>query len=74
VSPLLMAAANSSGGMQGKAVAMQNLVLGTTAVGLHGREGDILRRVLWWSVSLLLVLCVLAWLQTNALSWMVPSP
>jgi len=74
MSPLLMAAANSSGGMQGKAVAMQNLVLGTTAVGLHGREGDILRRVLWWSVSLLLVLCVLVWLQTNALSWMVPSP
>jgi lactate permease len=72
ISPLLMAATNSTGGVQGKAVAMQNLVLATTAVGLHGREGDILRRVLWWSVSLLLVLCVLAWLQTNALSWMVP--
>jgi len=73
VSPLLMAATNSSGGMQGKAVAMQNLVLAASAVGLHGREGDILRKVLRWSLSLLLVLCVLAWLQTSALSWMVPG-
>ena len=73
LSPLLMAATNSSGGMQGKAVATQNLVLAASAVGLPGREGDILRKVLWSSLGLLLVLCVLAWLQTNALSWMVPS-
>jgi len=73
LSPLLMAATNGSGGMQGKAVATQNLVLAASAVGLPGREGDILRKVLWSSLGLLLVLCVLAWLQTNALSWMVPS-
>jgi lactate permease len=73
VSPLLMAATNSSGGVQGKAVAMQNLVLAASAVGLQGREGDILRKVLWCSVILLLGLCVLAWLQTNALSPMVPG-
>jgi lactate permease len=73
VSPLLMAATNSSGGMPGKAVAMQNLVLAASAVGLYGREGDILRKVLWCSLGLLLVLCVLAWLQTTAVSWMVPA-
>jgi lactate permease len=73
LSPLLMAATNSSGGMQGKAVATQNLVLAASAVGLNGREGDILRKVLRWSLILLLVLCVLAWLQTNALAWMVPG-
>jgi lactate permease len=73
LSPLLMAATNSSGGMQGKAVATQNLVLAASAVGLNGREGDILRKVLRWSLTLLVVLCVLAWLQTNALAWMVPG-
>jgi lactate permease len=73
VSAVLMAATNTSGGMPGKAAAMQNLVLAGSAVGLSGREGDILRKVLWGSLGLLLVLCVLAWLQTNALSWMVRS-
>jgi lactate permease len=57
--------------VQGKAVAMQNLAIGASAVGLHGREGDILRKVLGWSLGLLAVFCVLAWLQTNVLSWMV---
>ena len=71
ISPLLMAASNSTGGVQGKAVAMQNLAIGASAVGLHGREGDILRKVLGWSLGLLAVFCVLAWLQTNVLSWMV---
>jgi L-lactate permease len=41
--------------------------------GLAGREGDILRRVLGWSLVLLLVMCVIAYLQsTSVLSWMVP--
>jgi lactate permease len=71
ISPLLMAASNSTGGVQGKAVAMQNLAIGASAVGLPGREGDILRKVLGWSLGLLAVFCILAWLQTNVLSWMV---
>ncbi|MFI7103510.1 L-lactate permease [Streptomyces sp. NPDC050161] len=71
-SPLLMAASNSTGGVQGKAVAMQNLTIAATAVGLPGKEGDILRKVIGWSLALLAVFCVLAWLQSTALSWMVP--
>jgi lactate permease len=71
ISPLLMAASNSTGGVQGKAVAMQNLAIGASAVGLPGREGDILRKVLGWSLGLLAVFCVLAWLQSTVLSWMV---
>ena len=72
ISPLLMAASNSTGGVQGKAVAMQNLAIGASAVGLPGREGDILRKVLGWSLGLLALFCILAWLEsTTVLSWMV---
>lgn len=72
VSPLLMAATNSTGGVQGKAAAMQNLAIAASAVGLSGREGDILRKVIGWSLGVLAVFCILAWLQsTSVLSWMV---
>jgi lactate permease len=72
ISPLLMAASNSTGGVQGKAVAMQNLAIGASAVGLPGREGDILRKVLGWSLALLAVFCIFAWLETTTvLSWTV---
>jgi lactate permease len=74
ISPLLMAATNSTGGVQGKAAAMQNLAIAASAVGLSGREGDILRKVIGWSLGLLAVFCVLAFLQTTSLlSWMVPG-
>src|SRR5204863_7885536 len=49
LSPTLMAAANSSGGVLGKMISPQNLAIGAAAVGLGGREGDVLRRVLFWS-------------------------
>ena len=73
VSQLLMAASNSTGGVQGKAVAMQNLTIAATAVGLSGKEGDILRKVIGWSLGLLALFCMLAWLQSTVLSWMVPG-
>jgi lactate permease len=72
VSPLLLAATNSTGGVQGKAAAMQNLCLAASAVGMPGREGDILRKVLGWSLALLALFCLFAYLQTSVLSWMVP--
>jgi lactate permease len=68
----LLAAANSSGGVLGKMVSPQNLAVGAAAVGLAGREGDLFRRVIGWSLLLLVIMCVLVYLQTTAvLSWMV---
>jgi lactate permease len=68
----LLAAANSSGGVLGKMISPQNLAIGAAAVGLAGNEGELFRRVLGWSLVLLLVMCVLVLLQsTAALSWMV---
>ncbi len=51
LSPTLMAAANSSGGVLGKMISPQNLAIAAAAVGLEGREGDLFRRVLGWSLG-----------------------
>jgi lactate permease len=68
----LLAAANSSGGVLGKMISPQNLAIGAAAVGLDGEEGELLRRVIGWSLALLLIMCVLVYLQSTAvLSWMV---
>jgi lactate permease len=73
LSPTLLAAANSSGGVLAKMVSPQNLAIGAAAVGLAGREGDIFRKVIGWSLLLVLLMAILVLLQsTGALSWMVP--
>jgi lactate permease len=71
--PVLMAAANSSGGVLGKMVSPQNLAIAAAAVGMAGREGDIFRKVLGWSLVLLVLMAVIVVLQsTPVLDWMVP--
>jgi len=72
LSPTLLAAANSSGGVLGKMISPQNLAIAAGAVGLEGREGDLFRRVFVWSIGFLAFMCLLVYLQsTPALSWMV---
>ncbi|HEY2043302.1 MAG TPA: L-lactate permease [Jatrophihabitans sp.] len=72
LSPTLLAAANSSGGVLGKMISPQNLAIAAAAVGLEGREGDIFRRVFGWSVAFLVFMCLLVYLQSiSVLSWMV---
>jgi lactate permease len=69
---VLLAAGNSSGGVLGKMISPQNLAIGAAAVGMAGQEGDLFRRVLKWSLLLILLMCVLVYLQsTSVLSWMV---
>ena len=72
LSPVLMAAGNSSGGVLGKMISPQNLAIAAAAVGVHGKEGDIFRRVFMWSLVFLAFMCVLSGLQASVLSWMVP--
>jgi lactate permease len=52
ISPVLMAAANSSGGVMGKMVDAQSIVVASTATGWFGHEGKILRFVFWHSIIL----------------------
>ena len=71
--PVLMAAANSSGGVLGKMVSPQNLAIAAAAVAMSGREGEIFRKVIGWSLLLLVLMCVIVGLQsTPVLDWMVP--
>ncbi|MGK5520351.1 L-lactate permease [Micromonospora sp. URMC 107] len=71
--PVLLAAANASGGTLGKMVSLQNLTIAAAAVGLTGREGELFRRMFGPSVLLLALMCLLVGLQaTPLLSWMVP--
>jgi len=70
--PILLAAANSSGGVLGKMISPQNLAIGAAAVGMAGEEGNLFRKVVGWSVLLMVVMCVIIYLQsTSLLSWMV---
>ncbi len=73
LNPLLLVGANSSGGVLGKMVSPQNLTIAATAVGLLGKEASILRRVIGWSLGMLVAMCLLVGLQSTVLSWMVPG-
>jgi lactate permease len=73
ISPVLLAASNTTGGVLGKMLSPQSLAIGAAAVGLIGREGDIFRSVFGWAAAMLAGLCVLVYLQsTPVLGWMVP--
>jgi lactate permease len=63
ISPVLMCAANSSGGVMGKMVDAQSIVVASTATNWYGHEGEILRYVFWHSLALAILMGVLVYLQ-----------
>ncbi len=63
ISPQLMAAANSSGGVMGKMIDAQSIVVASTATEWYGHEGDILRYVFWHSIALACLVGILVFLQ-----------
>ncbi|WP_339028618.1 L-lactate permease [Bradyrhizobium symbiodeficiens] len=63
ISPILMAAANSSGGVMGKMIDAQSIVVASTATNWYGHEGTILRFVFWHSIVLACLVGVLVTLQ-----------
>ncbi|MGE7114238.1 L-lactate permease [Lysinibacillus sp. NPDC047702] len=70
--PVLALAANSSGGVTGKMISPQSIAVAAAAVGLVGRESELLRFALKYSIMLLLFICILTYLQSNVLAWMIP--
>jgi lactate permease len=75
LSPVLMAASNSSGGVMGKMIDAQSIVVAGVATG--GRPdspdaGAVLRSVFWHSVALALLMGLLAMLQSSVWPWMIP--
>src|ERR671910_82122 len=73
LSPILAVGANSSGGVLGKMISPQNLAVGTSSTGLQGREGDLFRLVLPWSIGLTVVMSIIVTLQAYVFPWMVPG-
>jgi len=71
ISPILMAAANSSGGVMGKMIDAQSIVVASTATNWFGHEGTILRFVFKHSIALACLVGVLVMLQAYVFTWMI---
>jgi L-lactate transport len=73
VSDVLMVAANSTGGVTGKMISPQSIAVACAAVGLIGRESELLRFTVKWSLLFLLIICVITFVQAYYLTGMIPS-
>ena len=60
---MLMAAANSSGGVMGKMIDAQSIVVASTVTNWYGHEGSILRYVFFHSLALAILMGILVMLQ-----------
>ncbi|HEU5164656.1 MAG TPA: L-lactate permease [Chitinophagaceae bacterium] len=65
IDPGLMAAANSSGGVMGKMIDAQSIVVASTATNWYGHEGKILRFVFFHSIALAALVGILVFLQAH---------
>lgn len=72
ISPVLAAAANSSGGVMGKMIDAQSIVVASVATGMEGEEGNILRYVFWHSVALAVMVGFLVAMQAYLFPWVIP--
>jgi lactate permease len=74
ISPVLTAAANSSGGVMGKMIDAQSIVVASVATGEAVSAGKILRYVFFHSIALAALVGVVVFLQAYLFPWMVPAP
>jgi len=73
VDPVLGISANSSGGVTGKMISPQSIAVATAATGLVGKEADLFRFTVGHSLFFLAIICVITYLQSGPLSWMIPE-
>ena len=69
--PVMACAANSSGGVMGKMIAAQSIVVASVATGQQGHEGQVLRGVFWHSLVLAGLVGVVVFLQAYVFPWML---
>ncbi len=74
ISPVLAAASNSVGGVMGKMIDAQSIVVAGVATGQQGGEGTILRYVFWHSLALACLVGVTVFLQATLFAWTIPVP
>jgi lactate permease len=73
ISPILMASANSSGGVMGKMIDAQSIVVSSSATRQVGREADIFRFVFKHSIALACLVGALVMLYAFAIPWIIPA-
>jgi lactate permease len=73
LSPVLICAANSTGGVMGKMIDAQSIVVATAATNQLGQEGKILRFVFWHSIALAAIMGIIVMLQAYVFPWMIPT-
>jgi lactate permease len=71
--PVLITTANSTGGVMGKMIDAQSIVVATASTGQTGQEGRILRFVFWHSVALAAIMGIIVMLQAYVFPWMIPG-
>lgn len=72
VNPDLMLAANTGGGVVGKMISPQSLAIAATAAQMEGQESTILKSVVGYSLAFLAAICIIVFLMTNVLGFLVP--
>jgi lactate permease len=72
IDPVLMCSANSAGGVMGKMVDAQSIVVAATAANLTGQEGAILLKVLWHSIALTAIVGVIVLVYAYLLPQWIP--
>jgi len=74
LNPVLIVASNSTGGVMGKMIDAQSIVVAAVATGQDGNEGQILRFVFLHSVALACLVGLVTLLQAYVFPWMIPTP
>ena len=69
---VLICTANSTGGVMGKMIDAQSIVVAAVATGQHNQEGPILRFVFWHSLVLAVLMGLLVLFQAHWGAWMIP--
>ena len=72
LSPVLMGAANSAGGVMGKMIDAQSIVVSSSATQQHGNEAAIFKAVFWHSVVLAALVGVIVMLYAYVMPWVIP--
>ncbi len=73
LSPILMGAANSAGGVMGKMIAAQSLVIGCAVTGQQGQEGALFRAVMKHSIGLLILVGLLVMMYAYVFPGAIPN-
>jgi len=74
LNPVLIATANSTGGVMGKMIDAQTIVVAGAATGQPGQEGTLLRAVFWHSLALAAIMGLIVLAQAYLVPWMIPAP